>query len=1069
MMLYMVYNDKGNIHSETGGLPIGLEFHTQAFGYVTNDQVNYMTFYRTTIYNRGNESIDSCVFGQWVDPDLGNYSDDYVECDVPRNLGICYNGDDNDEGVLGYGLNPPSIGINFFEGPRKADGSEIGLTKFVYYNNDWSVNGNPSRAEHFWYYLNGQWKDRAPITYGGNGRGGSDTASYMFPGNTDPAGRAEWTERTAGNAPADRRFMQTAGSFSLAPGAVNRVTIGVVWARATSGGATGSFSLLKQASDKALKLYKNNFEVIDGPMTPLLKITELNKELILTLTGYSNITLKDVENYTGYFKGKCTDPIQYKFQGYKIYQMKDATSANLDNTEEARLVAQCDIQDGRSVIVNEIFDPELNEDIKKIKVNGEDKGIRHSFRVTKDLFSTESDQTLANFKTYYFKVVAYADARNCIQDGEQYVEGRKAVDGDEIKIVAGIPHNPLPHNQGTFLNAGYTDGPFITRIEGMGNGGNTIELTKESLQEAITSPYYAKKVTYEKGKGPLVIRVINPFKVPANTNFILYMKDTSANTKKDESLAGNKTYWALVNTTNGDTTLSEQLLSTPNEQVFEKYGITLSLNQVTSLGNPEDSIDGSNGYIDASMTFADPNFRWLGGIQDEAISGFVPYNWIRSGSNGVGQAVEKGKVINWTTNDMAYTFTAGDKTAFTIIDPRKQYGKILNGTWAPYILAAKATTPSLTYGPGFNIAGVQEASKDNAIVDLMSVNLVLTADKTKWTRCLVLEMGENADLNIGKMAKGNIRWSPSVGKNGKPDGTGRGMSWFPGYAINIETGQRLNIIFGEDSSMPEENGTDMIWNPTKNEFSQNGVNIPAFGGKHHIYIMCAKKYKSSTGTVLFDGPGYDEGASYKALLDVANEGDVPSDLNKRKVYSQFMWVTIPMLADNAYLLTPEQGIVPNEVTVKLRVKRPYASYTSTVDTPLKNAGMPLYSFSTDGFAPSVNNKEAGKKALDMVNVSPNPYYAYSGYEDPKNQLDNRVKIINVPKECVVSIYTQSGFLVRRIRKNDDSKTYVEWDLKNDANVPISSGVYLIHINAGSLGERIIKWFGIMRPSDFDSF
>jgi hypothetical protein len=29
----------------------------------------------------------------------------------------------------------------------------------------------------------------------------------------------------------------------------------------------------------------------------------------------------------------------------------------------------------------------------------------------------------------------------------------------------------------------------------------------------------------------------------------------------------------------------------------------------------------------------------------------------------------------------------------------------------------------------------------------------------------------------------------------------------------------------------------------------------------------------------------------------------------------------------------------------------------------------------------------------MVNVSPNQYYAYSGYEDPGNALDNKVKII----------------------------------------------------------------------------
>ncbi|MFY8190918.1 MAG: hypothetical protein ACOVK9_08120, partial [Bacteroidia bacterium] len=82
---------------------------------------------------------------------------------------------------------------------------------------------------------------------------------------------------------------------------------------------------------------------------------------------------------------------------------------------------------------------------------------------------------------------------------------------------------------------------------------------------------------------------------------------------------------------------------------------------------------------------------------------------------------------------------------------------------------------------------------------------------------------------------------------------------------------------------------------------------------------------------------------------------------------------------------------------------------------------------------------------------------------------SRVRIINLPKKCVVSIYTQGVFLVRRIRKDDDTRTFIEWNLKNDANVPISSGVYLIHVYADGIGERVIKWFGIMRPVDFDTF
>jgi hypothetical protein len=131
--------------------------------------------------------------------------------------------------------------------------------------------------------------------------------------------------------------------------------------------------------------------------------------------------------------------------------------------------------------------------------------------------------------------------------------------------------------------------------------------------------------------------------------------------------------------------------------------------------------------------------------------------------------------------------------------------------------------------------------------------------------------------------------------------------------------------------------------------------------------------------------------------------------------------------------------------------------------------MPYYTFSTKGFAPTFST-EIGKKALDKVNIVPNPFYAYSSYEDPGNQLSNEVRIVNLPAKCDIRIFTLDGVLVRIIKKDDPNEPYTSWDLRNDARVPISSGTYLIHIKATDFGEeRIIKWFGVMRPIDFDSF
>jgi hypothetical protein len=46
---------------------------------------------------------------------------------------------------------------------------------------------------------------------------------------------------------------------------------------------------------------------------------------------------------------------------------------------------------------------------------------------------------------------------------------------------------------------------------------------------------------------------------------------------------------------------------------------------------------------------------------------------------------------------------------------------------------------------------------------------------------------------------------------------------------------------------------------------------------------------------------------------------------------------------------------------------------------------------------------------------------------------------------------------------------LDWDLKNQRNVPIASGLYLIHVNVPDVGEKIVKFFGTLRPIDLDQF
>ncbi|MFM7637731.1 MAG: T9SS C-terminal target domain-containing protein, partial [Crocinitomicaceae bacterium] len=328
---------------------------------------------------------------------------------------------------------------------------------------------------------------------------------FMFPGTTDPLGwgtggvpQPNWTEQTANNTPNDRRFVQSAGPFILKPGAVNNITVGVVWARSTGGDPFESVESLRRADDKAQALFENCFKVLEGPHAPDLSIQELENELILYLSNAPNSNNYN-ESYAEFdpfivSSDSLADKF-YRFQGYQIFQLKDnkVSSSDLLDATKARLVAQCDIKDGISKIINFEFNEELNASIPVQRVNGENKGIRHSFRVTEDAFA-QGDRRLVNFKKYYFIAIAYAhnnyeqynpnDPQLLGGQKKRYIASRKAAVG-EIKVMEAIPHSPIPEAGGTLQLIEYGSSPRITRLDGYGNGNRELEYETPTLNTIL--------------------------------------------------------------------------------------------------------------------------------------------------------------------------------------------------------------------------------------------------------------------------------------------------------------------------------------------------------------------------------------------------------------------------------------------------------------------------------------------------------------------------------------------------------------------------------------------------------
>jgi len=1158
--MFWVFNDKGNVHSETGGPSIGLEVQAQAFAFETNDEINNMTFYRYRVINKSSFRLDDTYFGVWVDADLGGAYDDYVGCDVGLGLGFCYNGNAIDAlggtGQLLYGVNPPAIGVDFFEGPfADADGIDnpaasvpasflnygngivdderIGMRKFVYYNNDASITGNPSGDLNFYNYLRGIWRDGSPITYGGTGYNTGTPCNYMFPGSSDPMGygtnmipQVAWDEVTSGNPVGDRRFIQSAGPFTLQPGAVNTITKGVVWARATQGGNLASLALLKGADAKAQKLFDRCFKTLDGPTAPSLTIQELDKELILYWTNPKNSNNFN-ESYTEDDNPASGADSLYRFQGYMVYQLKDGTvsASEVYNPDRARLVFQCDKADGVKQIVNYTNDLNLSALIPQEMVNGADKGVVHSISVKEDKFAA-GDNRLVNHKTYYFAIIAYGYSPtqspvnlNQLIDYLPFIAGRKQADGYFVHNA--IPHIPSPEAGGTAQNTYYGSGPKVTRIEGQGNGGNELEFTAATEARILASPLHkVADPEYENARGPINVKVVDPLNVPVGATFEARIYDTIT---PNANVLSNRGKWYVVKLPGGvssDTVKSERLITIPNEQIINGQAVTnsiivpkwgLSVNVIQTVDPGTDPTKDNNKFISASMTFTDPSKRWLTGVADG--EGESDENWIRSGTG------------------TAWPDYAG-------LDDDQYYEKVLGGTWAPYRLCGSSPVP---LGAGYrNGPAWHRFNTLSNLRNLASVDVVLTSDKSKWTRCPVLETQDEVALAVGGAGKLNMRKSPSVDKNGKKAGDSgynaaegdfngtqpTGMGWFPGYALNLETGERLNMAFGEDSYLINENGNDMLWNPTAT-YSSGGNSV--WGGKHYIYVFAHvnnDKYATSDAQMPLgykDILGYDFGSSLYELFK-ATESLYPAtshEAYKREIFADAMWVNIPMLISG-------HSILETDVKVRLRVGKSYKKYSmgeeatytpvttgtgtgtlpqlgasyfvangpivhdgitrnegttftasatdntftynsASVLNPMvvlttKNAD-PYYRFNTNDIGTVKSNGDAAKSALDLINIVPNPYYAYSGYE--KSTLDNIVKITNLPEQCTVTIYTLNGTLIRKFKKTDE-KTSLDWDLKNTARIPIASGLYIIHVDT-PVGEKILKWFGVMRPTDLESY
>jgi hypothetical protein len=108
------------------------------------------------------------------------------------------------------------------------------------------------------------------------------------------------------------------------------------------------------------------------------------------------------------------------------------------------------------------------------------------------------------------------------------------------------------------------------------------------------------------------------------------------------------------------------------------------------------------------------------------------------------------------------------------------------------------------------------------------------------------------------------------------------------------------------------------------------------------------------------------------------------------------------------------------------------------------------------------NNEKARTDIQNIAVVPNPYVAAATWE-PRNPFrtgrgERRIYFINLPVKCTIRIYTLRGYLVDTIEHIGTSEVGSEpWNMISKDGQDIAYGVYIYHIDAPGIGEKIGKF------------
>jgi hypothetical protein len=373
--MWCAYSDVLPENHISPGKPQNIDVYqtVYAWNYPSNEDIFFITY---VVRNASTtDTLKDCYMGAVCDADVGDATDDMVGtllntyvpgADTVKNVG--YVGDNNNQENAGRDWESGTPGVfayKFLESPMGPDSTRLGMTAFKKFTIDID-----------------------PVT---------DAAQYLTMAGFDyRTGVYAPFDSALDIAPADKRFVQCSGPFTLAPQQMVRMVIACIGApfggpgQLWSSRPIDSLVHLAKLANQAQFIYDQGWLLPGPPLSPNMTLVPGDNQVRIVWDNLPEVTpdpywLKVARDTTK----PGWDPLYrgYDFEGYIVYKSK--------NGSDWRILAQCDLADGDTFSYPPGGDSAGTPDSLWIKAT--DKG----------LFYSVVDSSVTNGFTYYYCVASY--------------------------------------------------------------------------------------------------------------------------------------------------------------------------------------------------------------------------------------------------------------------------------------------------------------------------------------------------------------------------------------------------------------------------------------------------------------------------------------------------------------------------------------------------------------------------------------------------------------------------------------------------------------------------------------